>query len=112
LWLQFTGQGSDEIPILRKRRSSQPVTLCQVDAARGESTRFSSGLFRLAAELPTAANTVNVTDRAVVHRTKEGLDGLRGERRTKVTVYYTEEAGKKIAHFFEGSRGSLCTRMS
>ena len=24
-----------------------------------------------------------------------------GKKRSKVTVYYTEEAGKKIAHFFE-----------
>jgi hypothetical protein len=33
-----------------------------------------------------------------------GKDIAKGtEKSAKVTVYYTEDAGKKIAHFFEGS---------
>src|SRR5580693_5097337 len=42
-----------------------------------------------------AEETYHLTDRAV----KETGKGL--EKGGKVTVYYTEDAGKKIAHFFE-----------
>jgi hypothetical protein len=42
-----------------------------------------------------AEETYHLTDRAVVE-TGKGL-----EKGGKVTVYYTEDAGKKIAHFFK-----------
>lgn len=73
-------------------------------------------------------HTIKVTDDATIHGTKEGFDGLKEgsevvarctvegtektaddigkvagagtEKGAKITAYYTEDAGKKIAHFF------------
>ena len=44
-----------------------------------------------------AEETYQLTDRAL----KESGKGL--EKAGKVTVYYTEESGKKVAHFFKGN---------
>jgi len=44
-------------------------------------------------------HTFRLADRAVVDAGKDV--GKATEKSTKVTVYYTEDAGKKIAHFFE-----------
>ena len=52
----------------------------------------------------TADGTVTAykaTDHAVVDSGKEIGKGV--EKGAKVTVYYTEEGGKKIVHFFKGS---------
>jgi hypothetical protein len=43
--------------------------------------------------------TFKLTDRAVVTGAKDIGTGTK--KAAKVTVYYTEEAGKKVAHFFE-----------
>jgi hypothetical protein len=45
-----------------------------------------------------AVTTYKITDHAVVDAGKE--TGKAVEKASKVTVYYTEEGGKKIAHFF------------
>jgi hypothetical protein len=42
-----------------------------------------------------AEETYHLTDRAV----KESGKGL--EKAGKVTIYYTDEAGKKVVHFFK-----------
>jgi hypothetical protein len=44
--------------------------------------------------------TFRLTDRAVVSGAKDIGTGTK--KAAKVTVYYTEDAGKKVAHFFEG----------
>jgi hypothetical protein len=44
-------------------------------------------------------HTFRIADRAVVDAGKDV--GHATEKSAKVTVYYTEDAGKKIAHFFE-----------
>jgi VCBS repeat-containing protein len=47
-------------------------------------------------------HTIKFTADTTVKGTKEGIDGLaKGTvKGAKVTVYYTEESGKKVAHFF------------
>lgn len=44
-------------------------------------------------------STFRLTDHAAKDGGKDIVKGM--EKGTKVTVYYTEDAGKKIAHFFE-----------
>ncbi len=44
-------------------------------------------------------STFSLTDHAAKDGGKDIAKGM--EKGTKVTVYYTEDAGKKIAHFFE-----------
>jgi hypothetical protein len=46
-----------------------------------------------------AEATYRISDHAVVDAGKETGKGV--EKATKVTVYYTEEGGKKIVHFFK-----------
>jgi len=47
-----------------------------------------------------AETTYRITDHAVVDAGKDVGKGA--EKAGKVTVYYTEEGGKKIVHFFKG----------
>jgi len=56
----------------------------------------------LAQSVKTADGTVH-TFKMADHATRDaGKDvGKATEKSAKVTVYYTEEAGKKVAHFFE-----------
>ena len=44
-------------------------------------------------------HTFHVVKRAAVHGVQETTAGA--EKSTKVTVCYTEEAGHKVAHFFQ-----------
>jgi len=46
-----------------------------------------------------AEETYRLTDKAAKNAGKDVAEGA--EKSAKVTVYYTEEAGKKIAHFFK-----------
>lgn len=46
-------------------------------------------------------STFRLTDHAATDGGKDIGEGM--ENGTKVTVYYTEDAGKKVAHFFEKS---------
>jgi len=41
----------------------------------------------------------NLTDHAAADAGKEMAEGT--EKGAKVTVYYAEESGRKVAHFFE-----------
>jgi hypothetical protein len=48
-----------------------------------------------------AVATYKITDHAVVDAGKETGKGI--EKASKVTVYYTEEGGKKVVHFFKNN---------
>jgi hypothetical protein len=48
-----------------------------------------------------AEATYKITEHAVVDAGKETGKGV--EKASKVTVYYTEEGGKKVAHFFKNN---------
>jgi hypothetical protein len=48
-----------------------------------------------------AVATYKITDHAVVDAGKETGKGV--EKASKVTVYYTEEGGKKVVHFFKNN---------
>jgi hypothetical protein len=48
-----------------------------------------------------AEATYRITDHAIVDAGKETGKGI--EKASKVTVYYTEEGGKKIVHFFKAN---------
>jgi hypothetical protein len=48
-----------------------------------------------------AEASYKITDHAVVDAGKETGKGV--EKASKVTVYYTEEGGKKVAHFFKNN---------
>jgi hypothetical protein len=48
-----------------------------------------------------AVATYKISDHAVVDAGKETGKGV--EKASKVTVYYTEESGKKIVHFFKNN---------
>src|SRR5271155_5019528 len=48
-----------------------------------------------------AEATFKITDHAVVDAGKDVGKGV--EKASKVTVYYTEEGGKKIVHFFKNN---------
>ena len=49
-----------------------------------------------------AEATYKISDHAVVDAGKDVGKGV--EKASKVTVYYTEEGGKKIVHFFKGTQ--------
>lgn len=48
-----------------------------------------------------AVATYKITDHAVIDAGKETGKGV--EKASKVTVYYTEEGGKKVVHFFKNN---------
>ncbi len=48
-----------------------------------------------------AEETYRLTDRAAIDAGKDISEGA--EKSAKVTVYYTDEAGKKVAHFFKNA---------
>ncbi len=69
-------------------------------AVEGTITELDRGGKKLAVKSADGTEqTFKLTDRAAVDAAKD-LDKA-AEKSTKVTVYYTEDAGRKVAHFFE-----------
>lgn len=70
-------------------------------ASTGTITRLDRGGKMLVIKTGDGAeNTFHLTDHAAVDGGKDIAQG--SEKSAKVTVYYTERGGQKIAHFFEG----------
>jgi hypothetical protein len=66
----------------------------------GTVSKIDRGTKTLAVKTADGAEaTYKITDHAVVDAGKETGKGI--EKASKVTVYYTEEGGKKIVHFFK-----------
>jgi hypothetical protein len=69
-------------------------------AGKGTITDFDRGTKKLVVKGDDGVeSTYRLTDHAAKDGGKDLAEGT--EKGAKVTVYYTEEAGKKVAHFFE-----------
>ena len=70
--------------------------------SEGTVSKIDRGTKTLAVKTADGAEaTYKITDHAVVDAGKETGKGI--EKATKVTVYYTEEGGKKVVHFFKAN---------
>jgi hypothetical protein len=70
--------------------------------SEGTVSKIDRGTKTLAVKTADGAEaTFKITDHAVVDAGKETGKGV--EKASKVTVYYTEEGGKKIVHFFKNN---------
>jgi hypothetical protein len=70
--------------------------------AEGTVSKIDRGAKTLAVKTADGAEaTYKITDHAVVDAGKEVGKGV--EKASKVTVYYTEEGGKKVVHFFKNN---------
>lgn len=71
-------------------------------ATEGTVSEIDRGGKRIAVKAADGSvQTFKMSDHASVDAGKDV--GKAAEKSAKVTVYYTEKAGKKVAHFFEGS---------
>jgi hypothetical protein len=70
--------------------------------SEGTVSKIDRGAKVLAVKTADGAEaTYKITDHAVVDAGKETGKGV--EKASKVTVYYTEEGGKKVVHFFKNN---------
>lgn len=92
-------EGSDVV--VRYTKSGSNYTATEVDHVGKDGLKASEGtVYKIDQKSKTIA--VKSADGTVQTFKVAGNDISRGaEKSGKVTVYYTEEAGKKVAHFFE-----------
>lgn len=92
----YTKRGSDDTAIEIDRVGKDGLK-----SAKGTVTEIDRGGKKLVVDTGTGAKeTFELTGRASEDAGKEiGKETAKGSR---VAVYYTEDAGKKVAHFFEG----------
>lgn len=70
--------------------------------SEGTVSKIDRGTKTLAVKTADGAEaTYKITDHAVVDAGKDAGKGV--EKASKVTVYYTEEGGKKVVHFFKNN---------
>jgi hypothetical protein len=94
---QYTAKGAEKTAV-----EVDHVAKDGVKVTEGTVSAIDRGAKTIAVK--TADGTVEtfkMTDRAAVVGAKDVGKGV--EKASKVTVYYTEESGKKIAHFFAGN---------
>ena len=94
---QYTAKGAEKTAV-----EVDHVAKDGVKVTEGTVSAIDRGAKTMAVK--TADGTVEtfkMTDRAAVVGAKDVGKGV--EKASKVTVYYTEESGKKIAHFFAGN---------
>jgi hypothetical protein len=70
--------------------------------SEGTVSKIDRGAKTLAVKTADGAEaTYKISDHAVVDAGKDVGKGV--EKASKVTVYYTEEGGKKVVHFFKNN---------
>jgi hypothetical protein len=94
---QYTAKGAEKTAI-----EVDHVAKDGVKVTAGTVTAIDRGAKTMAIKTADGTEqTFKLTDHAVVAAGKDVGTGTK--KAAKVTVYYTEDAGKKIAHFFENN---------
>ena len=91
---QYTAKGAEKTAV-----EVDHVSKDGLHVAEGTVSGIDRGAKTIAIKTANGTEeTFRMTDRAVVSSAKDV--GMGTKKATKVTVYYTEDAGKKIAHWF------------
>jgi hypothetical protein len=94
---QYTAKGAEKTAV-----EVDHVAKDGVKVTEGTVTAIDRGAKTMAIKTANGTEeTFKLTDHAVVAAGKDVGTGTK--KAAKVTVYYTEDAGKKIAHFFENN---------